>query len=245
MSHIHSIGHDIWDYEIDVALPLGLRMPSRTTIVRLASGALVVHAPLAFDDAAAKELEALGDVRFVIAPACTHWLFVKAFRERWPRATVFAAPGLEKKLTGKHGVSFEPLPPTGRVEAIGDELRVQRIDGAPGMDEHVFLHRGSRSLVVTDLLFNIHTCSSLGMRLFLALTGVWGKPAQSRAWRFLVKDRAQAAQSVAGILGWEFERVIAAHGAVIDANARQQMAGALRWMTQGAPPLLGTGGVVV
>lgn len=237
MSRLRAIGQDIWEYEVDLALGLGLRMPSRTTIVRLSSGALVVHAPLAFDDAAAAELAALGEVRFVIAPACTHWMFVKAFLARFPRAMVLAAPGLDKKLTAKHGVGFTPLPAGGTIGAIGDALRVQAIEGVPFMNEHVFLHRPSGSLIVTDLIFNIHACSSFGMRLTLKLTGTWNKPAQSRIWRFLVKDRALAADSVRAVLGWDFERVIAAHGDVLDEDARARLAGVLAWMTPVRPLL--------
>ncbi len=242
MGKVRAIGRDIWEYDVDLRLAAGLRMPSRSTIVRLASGALVVHAPLAFDEEAAREIETLGEPRFVIAPACTHWMFVRAFQDRWPSAKVLVAPGLEKKLTGEHAVAFEALPSSGRIDAIGDELRVQRIEGAPSMNEHVFLHRASGSLIVTDLLFNIQSCSSFLMRLTLRLTRAWRRPAQSRAWRFFVKDRALAAQSAAAVLGWDFDRVVVAHGEVMDRDARAQMTRALAWMVDGTPPLLGAGG---
>lgn len=238
MGQFRRVARDLWDYEVDLPLGLGFRMPSRSTVVRLSSGALVVHAPLGFTDEAAKELDSFGDVRFVIAPACTHWMFVRSFQRRWPKVTVFGAPGLEKKLTMKHGVAFEPLPSGGAIDAIGDELRIQRIAGAAAMNEHVFLHRASASLIVTDLLFNIRSCSSAPMRLFLKLTGTWNKPSQSRMWRFLVKDRGLAAASAAAVLGWDFERVIAAHGEVIGMNARAETARVLEWMVAGGPPQL-------
>ena len=65
---LERVGEEIWSYEQDVALPGGVRMPGRSTVLRLASGALVVHAPLAIDDATATDIAAIGDVRFLVAP---------------------------------------------------------------------------------------------------------------------------------------------------------------------------------
>lgn len=241
MSQLRAIGKDIWGQDTELALPGGGRMPSRATIVRLASGALVVHSPLAIDDELARELDALGEVRWLIAPSCIHWMFVKAATVRYPRARVLAADGLGKKLVGRHAVPFERLPAHGRIEALGDELRVQRVEGAPRLNEHVFFHVGSGSLLVADLMFNVSWSSSFMTRLVLRLAGAYAKPAQSRAWRFFVKDRGLAAESAAGILAWDFDRIVVAHGDVIEERAREHATRALSWMTGASRPLLSAG----
>jgi hypothetical protein len=146
---------------------------------------------------------------------------------------------LAKKLGS---FEFEPLPESGRISGM-EGIRIERIQGAPWIQEHVFLHEGSRSLVVGDLMFNIHECRSFWMRLVLRLGGTWKKVGQSLEWRRLVKDRAAAARSAADVLGWDFERVVVAHGDVIENDAREQARRALAWMTKGAPKLLGTGSV--
>jgi hypothetical protein len=231
------IADDVWAHEKDIAMPGGMRLPCRATIMRLPDGRLVVHSPLAIDDATAKELDAIGDVRFLVAPNCVHWMFLKAAKERYPKARVFGSPGLAKKLGS---FAFEPLPESGHIDGMNG-IRIERVQGVPSMEEHAFLHEPSRSLLVTDLMFNVHECGSFGMRLFLRLVGAWKKTMQSRTWWLLVKDRAAAAASASTLLTWDFERVIVAHGDVVEDDARERARRALAWMTSGAPKLLGTG----
>ncbi len=233
------IAADVWGHEKDIGLPLGLTMPGRATIMRLADGGLVIYSPLAVDDATAKEIDALGEVRFLVAPNSLHWMFVKAAKERWTKARVLASPVLAKKLGS---FPFEELPESGRISGM-DGVRVERIQGAPTIQEHVLLHESSRSLVVGDLMFNIHECRSFWMRLVLRIGGTWKKTGQSIEWRRLVKERATAARSALDVLEWDFERVVVAHGDVIEDGARERARRALAWMTSGAPKLLGSGSV--
>jgi len=237
---LKQIAADIWAHDEDVALPLGLDMPGRATLMRLPDGRLALHSPLPVDDAVAREIDALGEVGFLIAPNSLHWMYLKAAKERWKSARVLASPVLAKKLGS---FPFEPLPETGRIDGM-EGVRVERIQGAPRIQEHVFLHEGSRSLVVGDLLFNVHECRSFWMRLVLRVGGTWKKTAQSIEWRRLVKDRAAAARSASDVLSWDFERVVVAHGDVVEDDARERTRRALAWMTSGAPKLLGTGSVV-
>src|SRR5688572_18961325 len=132
---LRPICDDIWGFEKDIRLPGGSNLPTRTTIVRQANGGLIVHSPLAFDDATAKEIDTLGEVKALVAPSCIHFLFLKAAMERWPKAHVLGAPGLERKVKG---LSFEPLPQNGHADALGDDLRVRLIEGVPYITEHVF-----------------------------------------------------------------------------------------------------------
>ena len=220
----------IWGYEQDLRLPLDMRLPSRTTIVRLADGGLVMHSPLGFDEETAKAVDDLGEVKTIIAPSCIHYLFLAAATKRWPKARVLGAPGLEKKPAVK-GVAFDVLPHDGVVDGLGDDLVVRRIDGVPYITEHVFLHRPSGSVVVTDLVFNLHRCSSWGMRMYLRCMGAWEKTAQSAIWRLLTKDKPAAAESARAVLGWDFERLIVAHGDVVTENAHATLETALTKMT--------------
>ncbi len=231
------IAEDVWAHDDDVGLPLGLSMPGRATIMRLSDGGLVVHSPLRVDDETARAIDALGEVRFLVAPNSLHWMFLKAAKERWTRARVLAAPVLAKKLGS---FAFEELPESGYVGGM-EGIRIERIQGAPRIQEHVFLHEASRSLVVGDLMFNVHECRSFWMRLVLRLGGAWQKTAQSLEWRRLVKDRAAAAQSASNVLSWDYERVVVAHGDVVEDDARERTRQALAWMTSGAPKLLGAG----
>lgn len=230
------ITDDIWGYEQDLRLPAGMRLPSRSTIVRLADGGVVVHSPLGFDDAAVNAIEDLGEVKTIVAPSCIHYLFLEAATKRWPQARVLGAPGLEKKVKG---IAFDPLPHDGVIDGLGSDLVVRRIDGVPYITEHVFLHRPTGSLVVTDLVFNLHACSSWGMRLYLRCMGAWQKTAQSFVWRVLTRDKSAAAQSARAVLGWHFDRIVVAHGDVVTADAHATLERALVRMASHVPEACG------
>lgn len=234
---LRALTNDVWTFDRDLRVAAGFYMPARSTIVRLSNGKLVVHsplAPLAMDDATARSIEALGEVTALVAPNCLHWLSLQAAAVRWPRARVFGAPGLERK---KVGIAFTSLPSNGAFE---DELMVRRVEGMPNLFEHVFLHPSSRTLIVTDLVFNVHRCRGFAMPLALRCVGAWKKLAQSRALRFMTKDRERAAHSVLDVLAWDFDRLIMAHGDIVESDARQKLADALAWMTnRGSKGLLG------
>lgn len=223
-----AVAEDIWAYEQDLRLP-GLTLASRCTILRLGDGRLVIHSPLAVDDALAEAIARVGEPALLVAPSKIHFLFLERAMRRWPRARVLAAPGLEQKLPG---LRYEPLPREGAPEAFAGELLVLRVDGFPYIGEHVFFHAKSRTLVCTDLVFNLHRASFL-TSVFLRLVGAWKRVAQSLVWRLLARDRAAARASVAGIFSWDFDRVVMAHGEVIE-HGRAELAKALRWL---APPL--------
>lgn len=235
---LRSLTDDVWTFECDLRVAPGFYLPARSTIVRLSNGKLVVHSPLgplAADDATAQSVEALGEVTALVAPNCLHWLSLKAAAARWPRARVFGTPGLERKNVG---TGFTALPSIGAFE---DELMVRRVEGMPNLFEHVFLHPRSRTLIVTDLVFNVHRCRGFAMPLALRCVGAWKRLAQSRALRFMTKDPVQAAHSVLDVLAWDFDRLVMAHGDVVESNARQKLAAALASMTnQGSKGLLGS-----
>lgn len=208
-----TIADEVWGIEQTLSVAPGMRMPARATVLRLADGGVVLHSPLRIDEAMAAEIDALGPVKAILAPNTMHWMFARAAKERFPEATLYGAPGLEKKLD-----EFTPLPADG---FVADGLRSFLIAGAPRMNEHVFLYR--RTLVVSDLVMNIQRDFSVLMSLFMRLNGVHGRFAHSRMWKIMGADRAAMARSLATIVDWEFDRIVPAHGDVKDDNARAEL----------------------
>lgn len=207
-------------------LVAGFRIPVRMTVIRNPEGDLWVHSPLAIDDALAAEIDALGTVRWLVAPNCLHHLFFEAASQRWPNAEKIASPGLAKK---RKDLTFDAeLPTQGSFKAWDGWIDSCFIDGAPGAGETVFLHNASGSLIVTDLLFNLpkeaHNKTSW---VLLSLAGVRGRFARCRSWYMFTKDRKAMQASMKQILAWEFERVIPGHGDVLATNAKAAVQNAL------------------
>ena len=88
----------------------GAEIGTRMTVVWLSDGGLFVHSPVQLDLPGRRALDALGPVRAVVAPNRLHHLFVGGWREAYPDARLYAAPGLPEK---RSDLSFDAV--------LGDE----------------------------------------------------------------------------------------------------------------------------
>lgn len=206
------LAQDIWTTASSQVF-LGMDVGSRMTVVRLASGFLLVHSPLRPTDAIRRELSALGEVRFIIAPNKYHHLYAGEFAAAFPDARLYGAPGLAEKRKDLrfHGtLSDEP-------EAFWEDSLNQHVfQGIPAVNEVVFFHPVSRTVIFTDLVFNFSSDLTPGQKLFALLDGVYEKTAVSRLTRYiLLGDRKKARLSADKILEWDFDRVVLAHKDVV------------------------------
>ncbi|MCA9693426.1 MAG: DUF4336 domain-containing protein [Myxococcales bacterium] len=212
-------------------MPGGVRFPLRMVVVRLPGGGLLLHSPIAIDDALAAALAQLGEVTAIVAPNCLHHLYLAAAKERYADAPMFGAPGLaDKRGDLKFDAVLEPPAPAD----WGGAIELLPIAGAPKVGEVALLHRPSRSLLVTDLVFHLRAPENLRTALLLRIMGAHGRLASSRAWRWmLVRDRAAFRESLRELLRSDFDRLIPSHGEVVDADARAALGSALgSWLQE-------------
>ena len=186
----------------------------RMTAVRLKSGGLLLHSPVPINDSLSAEIQALGRVEHVVAPNCFHHLYASQTKRMFPDATLWAAPGLNLK---RGEIEFDAVIGD-KTPDWGDDLEYKFIVGMPIINEIVFFHRPSRTFICTDFLFNIRSGSNVLIRSIWRLFGVWKKFGQSRSWRFMIKNRDDVTRSVNSILEWKFERVIMAHGDIVECD---------------------------
>ena len=95
--------------------------------------------------------------------------------------------------------------------------------GMPRLNEVVFLHRASRTLVVTDLVFNLGAEMPLLSRVLLKLNGCYNCFAVSRLLRTTIKDRAAVRASLDHTLAWDFDRIVVSHGRNLDSGAKDAL----------------------
>ncbi|MEZ4224553.1 MAG: hypothetical protein R3B13_26620 [Polyangiaceae bacterium] len=223
---IREISEGVHAVETTIRPWFGFELPLRSTVLSLETGGIAIVSPVGVDDALARRIEGLGRVEHLIAPNRLHYLHLRAACTRWPEAKVHGVVGLEEKC---QGVRFDALLP----DQLPDELVAIMIEGMPALSECVLYHRRSRTLVVADLVFNVVGARGWFSALILRLTGVHERLAQSRALRWMVKDRDAAAKSARRIFQLEFDRVVMAHGAVVEHDARERLERALGWMLNG------------
>jgi len=221
-----ALAADLWVTERTQRF-LGVEMGTRMTVVRLADGGLFVHSPVRLDAETRRDLDALGTVRAVVAPNKYHHLYVTKYCTAYPTAEVYAAPGLEQKRPDLrfHGVLGDdaPLLWVGQIDQL--VFRALAVT-----NDVVFCHRRSRTLIMTDLVFNMRASRSLLTRAFFKMDDAWGKFGPSRLWRLLIRDHPTARAAVDRILGWDFDRVIMAHGDVLDSGGREALRSGFGWL---------------
>ena len=175
------IGDGIWMLEQN--LELGpLQTPLRCCVVRLRDGTLWVHAPLAPTEEFFELVEGCGDgsagcVAHVVAPtyALEHKVFVKDSLVRWPRASLWTAPGqfsfpvenMPDAFVWGRGVrgvlNDSDTAPTSSNIPWADEIQFETLRAgtfAVGRStltfcETVFFHVASKSLIVTDCVARV------------------------------------------------------------------------------------------
>jgi Domain of unknown function (DUF4336) len=223
---LRPLAPDLWVAERPLPLVVG-DIGARMTVVRLRDGGLVLHSPVRLDAATRGALDAIGPVRAVIAPSKAHTLFVGDYPAAYPDAELYGAPGVAGKRRDLqfHGVLGDEAPLRWR-----GELAQHHVRGAPILEEVVFLHPASRTLILTDLAFNVPAGRTAGARLFYLLTGAAGRFGPHRMVRLTIRDRRAARASMDTILGWDFERVIVSHGDVLETGGRDRLAAAFAFL---------------
>ena len=217
---------DLWSTEHQFGWQAGLiPIPVRMTVIRLGDRRLILHSPVPISPELRDELDALGPVGFIVVPEA-HGKFAGQASQSYPSAQLLAAPSAPRRRRSlSFHASLADQPPAawaGRVEShlvLGFRLH-----------EVVLFHRSSRTLVLTDLCFNIRRSSSRVARLFFRANGMWQHFGPSRIIRRVgVSDRAAFQRSLEDVLRWDFERIVPGHGDVIEHGGRDALRAA--WMS--------------
>jgi hypothetical protein len=204
---------DLWSAEqtfgwLGGTTPLAVRM----TVLRLASGALIVHSPIEISPELRRELDALGRVGFIVIP-WAHGKFAEQAAETWPGAQLLAAP---KPGSGHESLRFSGSLADDPPAAWAGQIETHWVRGFR-LNEVVLFHRPSRTLVITDLCFNIQRAPSRWAEFVYRADGMWRRFGPSWVIRFLaVSDRAALRESLERIGRWDFRRIVPGHGDILE-----------------------------
>lgn len=198
----------------------GLALGRQLVAVRLASGGLWIHSPIPNEPGLKEALAKLGPVEHAVGPNCWHDECLAEFQQTYPAALFHAAPGLAKAKPEVRFVDELGPVPHPAWSGVLDQILVE---GMPRLNEVVFFHRASRSLILADLSFNLGPPGPLLTAIAMRLNGVWGRFGPSRLCRSLIKDRAATRASLDRILAWDFDRVIVGHGRNIDIGGKKAL----------------------
>ena len=217
------IAPNLWHMEAGIRTA-GIPLTARMTVVRFGNGKLWIHSPVRFGPEVREQIAALGEVAWIVAPNRFHHMFMGSAKQAFPDARLYGARGLARKrwdLADLHTLSDTISP------AWADDLDQLAFGGMPAINEVVWFHKDSRTLIATDLLQC--WCGHLDWRAdaYARVTGVRSHLDVPRTVRLATRDRAAAARSAAAVLRWPIARVITAHNAIVEEDAQAAVARAL------------------
>lgn len=199
----------------------GIDVGGRSVVVKLASGSLWVHSPVAPDASLRAALAELGPVESLVAPNYEHVKHASAWLAAYPQARGYGCPGL-REAAPELGLHADVLGSDGSLPASwGGELEVLWLDwelnpftGKPFFNELLFLHRPSGCVCVTDAWWNYPPYGTLPWptRAWKAGMDVVYAPFFARA---MVKDKAAARRIRAAVAAWPFDALLPCHGTVL------------------------------
>ncbi len=225
---MEAFAEDIWIASGPCVESAGFTYPTRMAVIRLEDGALFVSSPVSLSADLRKALDALGPVRFVIAPNSLHHLALQQWRAAYPNALFYAAPSLRarrKDIAFDADLTDAPAP-------WSDQIASVIVRGNAITTEVVFFHRKSGAALFTDLLQNFPPDWFKGWRALIArLDGMLAPaPRVPQKFRVAFTDRKSARQDIAAILAWPTKRVLMAHGDPVREDGAAFLQRAFSWL---------------
>ena len=220
MSGLRAVGDGLWVHEGPLRFA-GFQAGRIMNVVQMGGGGLFVHSPAPLDDALRAGLDALGEVRFVVAPSPIHGhLWMEQYREAYPGVELHGAPRLAKRRKDLDFAAELGDSPDPRWAAELDQVLFR---GGVLLPEAEFLHRASRTLILGDLAMHFGDHSGGALRAFARVGGMYGRLRSTPMFRAQIRRRAEAAAAMRRILEWDFDRVIPGHGAIWETGGREAL----------------------
>ncbi|MEL6938317.1 MAG: DUF4336 domain-containing protein [Cyanobacteria bacterium J06598_1] len=220
---LEEITKDIWAAQHPIRY-MGLSLSTRMTIIRTSARTLIVISPVAINAELKQQIDALGTVEHIVAPNCYHHLYASEAKAHYPKAILWAAPGLKEK---KPELPIDSVLQNGdsslwnELEGIFfDGLKTLGFNGFDAFNEWVFFHPKSRTLILTDAAFHYDSSFPFFKRLVAKVLGSYETLRPSWLEKVATKDKARVKASVEKVLGWDFDRVIMAHGIIIERHGK-------------------------
>lgn len=209
--------------------------PTRMTVVRLDDGGLFLHSPIEPTSTLIDQVRALGPVRHLVSPNRLHYVHIAAWKAAFPDAIAWASPGVEARARSQGiAVSFDQALGEEPPDAWREEIDQLIFEGSRIVEEVVFFHRASGTLLLTDLIENFEPerlgrLAGLVMRLSGAAHPDGSTPIDLRL--SLLGRRAEARASLERMRAWPVERIVITHGRCFESGGSDELARAFRWLT--------------
>jgi len=193
-----------------------MQLPVRTTLVPVKGGLVLISPGTKMTD---QELKALGPVTDIVAPNLFHLDGIPRASRAFPKAKIWGIPGaeLKKPVVKWANILSEKTWP------YQDELPLVNIEGMPMVNETLFVHNSSKSLIATDFFFNMVSEKGFWAWLILSLFGTYNKLGISRFFLKFVENKTATRDSVRKLMRLDFDRLIPSHGQIVETEGKLKL----------------------
>lgn len=238
MTNMNQFAKNVWTVDGPDVDFLGFPYPTRMTVIRLEGKdppEAWLWSPIMFSHELARDIEEkAGEIKYIISPNKIHHIFLKSWSEKYPNATVYASPGLERRKEAEDIIFSARFGPDEPEPPFSHEIETVIVSGSYLMDEVVFFHKPTKTAIICDLIQRFPEDKLKGFKgMAMKLNGLAGKNGSTpREWRFSFWPfgRAQLKNARDKIFGWKAEKLIIAHGMCVDHDASTVIEDALSWM---------------
>lgn len=199
----------------ELPMPVG-EFPRRMTVARLADGRLVIFSAIALDEPEMEQLEAFGTPSYLVVPGDIHRMDAKIWKDRYPSLIVIAPAGAREKV--------QQVVPVDMTSAdFGDDsVRLLTVPGTENHEAALLVESTSgTTLVVNDLIWNVHSTPGFGGFLFRLMGFTKPDPQIPSVMRLgAIKDKPALRQQLES---WaqirDLKRIVVSHGELVERNA--------------------------
>jgi hypothetical protein len=232
------LGEDIWIVDGPLVRMAYLRtsipFPTRMMVVRLGSGELFLWSPTELVEGLRSQIDVLGPVGHLVSPNKLHYVHISAWKRAYPQAIAWASPGVRERAASQHlEASFEQDLGDEPAEAWRGDLDQLIFRGSRFMEEVVFFHRKTRTLILADFIENFEPEKVRGFYGWLVrLSGASdpdGKAPIDARLTFL-GHKKEARASFERMIAWQPERLVMAHGRWYEREGVAELRRAFRWL---------------
>ena len=213
---------------------MGLPVGTRMTVIKLTGNSLLLISPIQITPQIKQQLDNLGTVKYLIAPNLFHYLYLAECKAVYPQSKIIAPPGLRTKqpdLPINKTFTQDEIKFNSELEyTLFAGFQVLIIPRIKTVNEIVFYHPSTKTLIITDSAFNFDDSYPLITQLAARIIDSYQTLKPSWLEKIAIQDKQQLKQSIAKILAWDFERVIIGHGKIVETNAKQKLTAGYQWL---------------
>jgi len=227
------LAQNVWSarYTFQMSTP-PVAVTSNMFVIRLTSG-LLIYNPIKLTPHIKKQIDSLGEVKFIFVSNRDHLSFFADFVEKYPNVRLFCPPGSINSILEKLNKRKLGLPTNGLVEMqenvapedvwTHQEMEHHVFQGIPRLNEIFLFHKPSGIMFITDLGSNLRsgqiklknpTTTPL-LVTYARKFGILDKIGVSSFLSYFIKDKEMAKRSLAKVCGWDFKGLAMAHGVPI------------------------------